>query len=231
MALEILTEKDNISSDCGTILYKDNTGAYDVTTNPTGYGAPNATRASLYLKFFLTLKTTSGDEQITVPAYNANSVTQWSIPLTQDGYYEAYVFGTLVYAGGTTYALGSVIYHVGTNEFYKSLTAGNLGNAVTDVAFWAPVTEVDELKAAIAATQPNAYADVYEHIELCNSRVCKTKAYLKEENCECTPGASKYNKIRNLIDGADINGSIAAYARAQAIVEEIQGQCNCIDQD
>jgi hypothetical protein len=230
MALELLVEKDSISADCGTIVYKDNTGSYDVTTNPTGYGAPNETRANLYIKFFLTLKKTVGDEQITLPTYISNTVTQWSVTVTEDGYYEAYMFATIAYAGGTTYGLSHVIYDIATDTFYKSLSAGNTGNAVTDATWWEAVTDVDELKAAITASQPDAYADVYEHIELCNSRICKTKAYIQEDDsCSCVCGTSRYAKIRDLIDGADINGSITAFAKAQSIVEEIQGQCDCVD--
>lgn len=230
MALVLKIEKDSISSDCLTIVYKDNTGNYNASTNVGGYGAPNETRANLYLKLFLTLKKTVGDEQITVAAYNENTVTQWSITLSEDGYYEAYMFGALAYAGGTTYALADVVYSAAQDAFYKSLSAGNVGNAVTNATFWTAVTDVDELKAAIAASTTVGYADVYEHIELCNSRICKTKAYLKEDGCDENPGTIRYNKIRNLIDGADINGSISAFAKAQAVVEEIQGQCDCIDE-
>lgn len=231
MALVLKIEKSSISSDCLTIVYSDNTGSYNVTTNPSGYGAPNPARNTLYLKLFLTLKKTVGDEQITVPAYNENTVTQWSLTLSEDGYYEAYMFAALAYAGGTTYALADIVYDAGTDLFYKSLSAGNIGNAVTNATFWTAVTEVDELKAAIAASTTVGYAAVKEHIELCNSRICKTKAYLKEDGCDpCAMGNTRYNKIRNLIDGADINGSITAYSKAQVIVEEIQGQCDCIDE-
>ena len=229
MALILKVEKDSISSDCTTIIYKDNTGNYDITNNTGGYGAPNETRANLYLKFFLTLKKTIGDEQITIPSYNENTVTQWNVSLVEDGYYEAYLFASQAYLVGTTYALADIVFDTVTDTFYKSLLVGNIGNAVTNATYWKAVTEVDELKAAINAPTAVGYADFYEHIELCNSRICKTKAYLKEDGCDENPSTIRYNKIRNLIDGADINGSITAFSKAQAIIEEIQGQCDCID--
>jgi len=36
-----------IKNACSTIVFKETTGAYNVTTNPTGYGSPNPTTASV----------------------------------------------------------------------------------------------------------------------------------------------------------------------------------------
>jgi hypothetical protein len=43
-----------------------------------------------------------------------------------------------VYAGGTTYALNAVV--SSSTTWYVSLTAGNVGNAVTDLVHWTPWT-------------------------------------------------------------------------------------------
>ena len=49
MALILQVAKDSITSDCKTLAYSDHTGNYNVSTNPGGYGAPNETRANLYI--------------------------------------------------------------------------------------------------------------------------------------------------------------------------------------
>lgn len=225
MANILKVEKESISADGLTLTIGDNTGNYDVTTNPGGYGAPNDVRSDLYLKLFVTLKKTSGDEQITVSAYNENTADTWTVGITEDGYYEIYLYACKVWSAVITYAANQVVYYASTDKFYYSIAGGNLNNLPTDTGDWTEVTDVSQLKAAIATSQANTYADVYEYIELYNSRVIKARAYYQEDgSCgKCgSCGTSLYQKIRNLVDGAAINEALTAYARAQVQVEEIQ---------
>lgn len=234
MALTLVVTKSTISSDCGTLTIIDNTGDYDASSNTGGYGSPNETRANLYLKLFLTLKKSDGDEAISIDAYNENTAASWAITITEDGYYEAYLFGCLAWSSGTTFSLNEVTYSSATDKFYYSLQNSNTNNAVTDTDWWAEVTDVSSLKAAIAASQSDAYADVYEWIETCNSRVCKARAYLSKDcgcsdntgGCECN---EKFDQVRYLIDGVDIHSALGTYAKGQTIIETIQGLCNCIE--
>ncbi len=233
MALVLVVAKSSISSDCGTLTIVDNTGNYNASTNPTGYGAPNETRANLFLKLWLTLKKTDGDEWITIAAYNENTASSWEITITEDGYYEAYLFGCLAWSSGTTYAINHITYSSSTDIFYKSLQNSNTNHAVTNTDWWTPVTDVAELKAAVAASQANVYADVHEWIEMCNSQVCKARAYLKKE-CKCKGGKGcncnqTFDEIRYLLDGAVIHNALATYTKGQAIIEAIQNKCNCIE--
>src|SRR5690242_17243031 len=130
MALEISVAKASISKDCTTLTITDTTGSYDAVTNLTGYGVPNEVRSNLYNKLFLTLKKSTGDEPISIDAYDENTKSSWEIIINEDGWYEAYLFGCLVWGSGITYQLGYISYDLATDSYYKSLQDTNLNHAV-----------------------------------------------------------------------------------------------------
>lgn len=233
MSLIPVIVKTAISADCSTLTVTDNTGNYNVSTNPGGYGSPNEARANLYIKLIVTIKKTVGDELITVPAYNENTVTSWSITLTEDGYYEVYSFLCKAWNALVTYAAGYIAYDVSTDTFYKSLQAANLNHAVGDNPWWTPCkTPAAEYKVAIALSQPDTYSDVDEFIELCNGVICRAKAnviaYDTDRTGSCGCG-DKFREIDFLIKTARINAADSAYSKAQEVVENLQRTCNCID--
>jgi hypothetical protein len=47
------------------------------------------------------------------------------------------------YAAGVTYALAAQVYDSTTDAYYQSVQAANLGHAVTDAAWWLPITSFD----------------------------------------------------------------------------------------
>lgn len=230
MALTLVVQKKSISSDCGTLTIEDATGSYDVTDNPGGYGAPNETRANLYLKLIVTLKKTTGDETITVDAYDENTVTEWAITITEDGRYESFLFACLAWGSGITYELNYITYDASTDKYYKSLQNSNLNNAVTDPLWWEETEDIDDFIAAIDASQPDIYSDTENIIELCNSVVCKNRALTSVACCcndECT--LQSYEKLRMLLEAAQIRDAQGSYNQAQEIIERIQTVCEDID--
>lgn len=231
MALELKIEKGSISSDCKTLTIDDNTGNYDATDNPGGYGAPNEVRANLYHKLFVTLKKTTGDTDVTVAAYNENTASQWTVTITEDGRYELFLFSTLAWASGTTYGLDHIAYDATTDKFYKSIQAANLNNVVTDAAWWEEATLASEFVAALDDSQPDTYSDIENVIELCRSKNCKARAVLNAGcGCidECTLG--EYRKIELMIASAEVNEALLNFEKAQRLVEELQVFCDNVDE-
>lgn len=235
MALAPVIVKTAISADCSTVTITDNTGNYNVSTNPTGYGSPNEARANLYLKLIVTLKKSTGDELISVPAYNENTASSWTITITEDGYYEVYSFLCKAWSALITYAVGYIAYDVATDTFYVSLQAANTNNAVGDTPWWTPCkSTAAQYKTAIALSQPNTYSDVDEYIELCNGVICRSKAAAQAFSSNPTGACGcgdKFREIDFMIKTARINQSDAAYSRAQVIVEQLQQSCQCIDKE
>lgn len=226
MALEHKLAKGSISSDCITLTVSDDTGNYNVTTNPTGYGAPNETRANLYLKFFVTLRKSTGRESITVPAYNENTVTSWSVTIAEDGWYELYMFSCKAWSNAITYQLNYITYSASTDSYYKSIQGTNLNHAVSDTAWWEVTTDIDDFIAAINATQPDTYNVTKNIVELCRSRKCEGQMLLKA-GCDCCDECAlqQYEKVRMKVESAGWAEALGSFTEAQEIVENINEIC------
>lgn len=228
MALELVVAKDSITSDCTTVTIVDSTGNYNNPDNLTGYGTPNEERSNLYLKLLVTLKKSTGDERIDVPAYNENTAASWQVTITEGGYYELFLFGCLAWDTGTTFALNYITYDTGQDKFYKSLQAGNTNNVVTDTDWWEEATEVEDFLAAVNLSQPDTYYDITSYIEYCQAVVCKNEAILLEADCSCVDKCivKDYEKLRTYIEAAQIKEGSDDYTGAQVIMERVQEICD-----
>src|ERR1035437_11158340 len=134
MALQILVGKTSISADGTTLVFSAITGAYSAG-NTGGYGAPNETRATLYLFAACNLRKSTGREPIAIPAFVAITASIWTVILSEDGWYELYLFGCYLWSAVITYQQGNIVYDLSSNAFYKSIAVGtNLNNAVTNPA-------------------------------------------------------------------------------------------------
>lgn len=233
MALVLNVDHSATSTSCGELTILDNTGNYNVSTNPTGWGSPNAVRSDYYIKLILALKKTTGDEYITVDAYNDNTVTSWTVDITEDGYYQVFAFACLAWNSGTTYALGHVVYSAAQDQYYKSLQASNLNNAVTVAAYWEVADEISDFTAAVDTySQTLTYYSTDNHVELCNSRKCMAKALVNLgcgcEDCDCHDPHHPAN-IRLKIEMAEANEGLEQYTIAQEIIENLQEICTCVN--
>lgn len=81
------------SQDGSTITISDETGTYDVVSNPTGYGGPNTVREDVALIILGKYKATAGDTELTFDAYDPETVTSFSVSnLDTDGYYQFKIY-------------------------------------------------------------------------------------------------------------------------------------------
>ena len=230
MALELSLTKTSISSDCATMVITDNTGNYDVTTNPTGYGAPNETRANLYLKFITNLRTSDGREPITITAYNDNTAASWSFTITEPGWYEHYLFGCLVWSAAITYAAGEIAYDVATDLYYKSVSAGNINNAVTNATYWTATTDVVDFAAAVALPQADTYEVTLNKVEICALQKCEA-TMLEKAGCDCkdSDGIAQYEKVRMKLEAVTYAEALGNFSDAQEKVENLQIICEDLE--
>jgi hypothetical protein len=105
----------------GTILYlDDNTGAYEVTENPGGYGSPNTARADLALIVIAKYKASDGSVTITADTYDPEGVTQWVYDndLQGDGHYEFNVYPVAKKAAQPA-TLNTFVYNFTTNQLER----------------------------------------------------------------------------------------------------------------
>lgn len=99
----------------GAIIYiSDETGTYDVVSNPTGYGSPNTERSDLALIAITKYKATDGDVELTAEAYNPEVVTQFeyrSVGGTdREGHIEAKIYIVPKKTGGESPAANDFVY-------------------------------------------------------------------------------------------------------------------------
>ena len=229
MALVLVLEKTSITSNCTTIVCTDITGNYSAT-NLTGYGAPNETRANLYLKFLTNLRKSTGREPITITAYNENTVTSWSFAITESGWYEHYLFGCKVWSAVISYAIGEIVYDVATDAFYKSVTAANLNNAVTNATYWTATVDVVDFTAAVALPQADVYQVTLNKVETCELRKCEGQMLLKAK-CDCCDECTlqEYEKVRMKLEAIVYQESLGNYTEAEEIVEDLLVVCENLE--
>lgn len=65
--------------------------------------------------------------------------SEWSIDYPKDGYFKARYAFIPTYSSGTTYALYDCVDSGG--DVYRSKSAGNVGNAVSNTTYWEPISD------------------------------------------------------------------------------------------
>jgi hypothetical protein len=122
MALELKLAYSNVNdgSDCNTLVLDDDTGVYDMTTNPGGYqdegddGSGHPKRSELAVYTLLTKKnpeSADADVDFTNVDSDADTATSWSIPITQDGWYRGQIIAVPVWDISAAYAVGQLVWY------------------------------------------------------------------------------------------------------------------------
>lgn len=105
----------------GSILYlDDNTGDYEVSENPGGYGAPNTARTDLALIVIVKYKATEADVAIAASTYNPEVVTQFVFPtLNGDGWYQFNIYSVARKTGAETPVTNDFVYDFSGNVLQR----------------------------------------------------------------------------------------------------------------
>lgn len=231
MALQLVVEIDSVTNDgdTRTLNIVDSTGS-----GATGYGGANEARANLYLKLIVNLRKTTGRESIEIDDYNENTADEWAVEITEDGWYEIYLFACKVWSAVITYDLGNIVYHVATDTFYKSLSNGNLNNAVTDTDYWEETDDIEDFLAAVDDEQDDVYEATEDSVETYFLEQCEAKA-LVQAGCGCdskNDGMQTYEKLRMKVEAIAIHEALGNYSDAQEIVENATSICEtCINNE
>ena len=136
-----------------------------ILTDASDYsGAPLRADVGVFVKVFKkdtlgnrTSLTTTGNTS------NPDTDTAWTFTYTTDGHYEALWAVVPDYNVGTTYALYDVAFAPGTGIVYRSLQAANIGNAVTDTAYWEVLSEPWLLYDNVGGATESLNATVYSY--------------------------------------------------------------------
>ncbi len=104
----------------GTIIYiTDETGEYDVVSNPNGYGGPNTAREDVALVILGKYKATAGDTDLTFDAYDPETVTEFSVSnLDTDGYYQFLIYTVDKYVAQSP-TLNTFVYNFSSDQLQR----------------------------------------------------------------------------------------------------------------
>lgn len=149
----------------------------DVTlTDSTVFGSPNQVRASCGVFVSAAKVTYAGvetDLAITTDDSDPETDSTFSFSYTNgDGYYKIRYVAIPDYDAGTTYAKYAAVFAPATNIVYRSKSAGNVGNAVTDTVYWEVITDEAGLadNKDEATESENIDSLVYERVFTSNAQ-------------------------------------------------------------
>ena len=92
-----LRNTHTFNSSSSRLYLEDNTGIYNASTNPGGYGSPNLTRNSVALIPVGLYKSSVGNKFITFDTYNPLTATVFNAQLVADGWYEFHLLSLPLY--------------------------------------------------------------------------------------------------------------------------------------
>lgn len=161
MALELSA---TLTFSATQVTLTNDTGDYNVSTNPTGYGTPNPAFNALAHYAIIRKKNVNdvADEVLTLDSYSPTSAETFTTDRELDGWFEGTLIDILIWTAGT-YASGYVVYYNGVIYQSNTSTTGTPGVSVD----WTVVTDLESIEDnatvyTYAIGRSTAYdADVY----------------------------------------------------------------------
>jgi hypothetical protein len=215
-------------------MVEDDTGTYNATTNPGGYGSPNPVRASLALFVYGYKFMPNPDEDTTLNIINNNdpvNVTSWQVDMNMDGYHYIRVLGFNIWSAVATYQIDNLVFY--QTRYYRALAITTNEDPINNPLVWQ-----EELDLTTDEIYANASIYTYQLDTVINSRgkQCYQKAVLKEaqENCNCfgsVPGpvVKPYMQIFVHLNAANFLCRQQKYAQADAELQYLASYCNNIN--
>jgi hypothetical protein len=110
------------------------------------YTSPTRATCGVYVKVYKLDYTGARSYCTTTPNNNdANTDSQWTFAFSTDGWHQVLYVAPPDYAGGTTYAKYDAVFDPTNKLVYRSKSAGNVGNAVTNTTFWELISDPTSL--------------------------------------------------------------------------------------
>lgn len=227
MAAPTLKFKYEISIDASTFIVTDLTGAYNASSNPTGWGSPNFLLSQTALFAFVKRKAIAGDAffstQVSEFAYNPAAVstdqTQISFIYGNDGVLEVTMGLLKVSTDGINYLSGGAIpqndfFYWNHNGKFAYQMIGGIGGVGTATAVADPHTLLTETTVVQTLMTDILEPKLAIQKQLLYKR-WRNKRALEDDDAEPT-----FQELLKL--GQDIQGSI--YAFYSGLTTEAQDQ-------
>ena len=214
--------KTGTAAECGSIFIDDQ----------TVYGAPPDDRASyaLFLAGFFYMENAS-DARVNIDNSLPETVVQWEVPSTSDGYYYFDLMPVIIWDASTAYLVGDIRYE---NSFYwKALTANTDSIPTnTEGVDWEKVADPYLEKDSVNSNSDPSIADVTreDSFTLCRADICYKRVVhdaAKEGCANCDKFVSKnLMRVDSLVQDAYMLVAQTRYTEAHNLALLLQDICN-----
>ncbi len=234
MPLELKLKRGAVSGALDYFLMLDNTGIYDPTNNPGGFGdgLTNPLRANIALFLYGYKYRKDGEDQpLIIPNTIPVTVTQWQIPLSEDGYYYFQLLGFDVYDPFQAYALDVYVFYA--NNYYKSIDVAAIGqDPINNPLVW---EKLGDLTTQAILDNTTVYKSAVSNQVLnYRAKACyQEQVQLEAENCcDChsreQTKTKKYQKIFVHLNAASFDCMQGKYQQADEELMYLAEYCKSI---
>lgn len=234
MALSISIKKESINSDGTKITIVDDTGNYNASTNPGGYGSPNGARNSLalflraYAKRYNKTETLSSTLlTITPDTADKLAVASWDVTLLDsDSWIQATVYGLKLYADSSSVVLqvGELAWDNVSGQIKRVLTASGSG----PYTYTSEVVSEDELEESGVIIDYQKVLNTYAIPKICECHTDANKKWIKSQDED---DWDKYQKIEAYLKAVKYNFGFGWYSEGQKLIETVEGLCSCLNEN
>lgn len=138
-----------------------------------------------------------------------------------DGYYKERYIAVPDYDAGTTYAQYDAAMDTTTKTVYRSKSAGNVGNSLSNTTYWELIDDVPSLcdNKDTSTESANCNSLIIERVFTANGQYAYGN--LIAENCQCSDCDNEELLNQYLVFSILLNGAIAADERTQPLSGEL----------
>jgi len=236
MALDLALLKAGVNSTYTKIQISDNTGTYNVDSNPGGYGSPNQDRADVTLWLESTVnKRNDGDEVVAVDTYTPTSVTDWFVALNLDGWYQ--MIGYTIqdfdsvgnsYPSDSQFSISELVYDPSNTTFYEVTGVTGAGPYSYTTTTLSGMTTVTTALAAGTASIFPLQSETFNTYDLSNLNILHSKALKQYQSTKEDEDWTTYITIDAMLKLIQYEFENSNYTVAQDLVEKLENYENCL---
>lgn len=233
MALIINIAKDSINTEGTELNLTDDTGLYNASDNPGGYGTPNPNKNEIGIILLANNKRQDeGDVLCIVQPYNPTVDYNYVVNLYKDGWYQIKSFGLRLYSVNTSFALTEATYDSTSGEIRKILTKSGLGPYAYTYSVLTPsdldsdtviVLYESTLNTLVLVTLTECHAEAIKIFFNNANPVTNITVLCDDANF------NRYLKIDTYLKSINYSFGFGNYVQAQLKVEQAEKICTCLD--
>lgn len=230
MALILRLKYDSTTADGLQFTILDNTGNYNASTNPGGYGTPNPDRSDIALFLRAFTKRFDGSDTVTSTNIVATpndtdpvATASWVVEVTAQGWHQSNLYGLQLYDVATLLSVDELVWKADTEQIVRILTRTGSGPYTYTYAV-AAEADLDN------TDYTTAYTAVLNSLVIPELCVCENKAIAFYFTTREASDFTVYQNIDVLLKSISASFANQDYAGAQKKVEDVENKCDCLDQ-